>query len=265
MQQFFSNTDASVLIRLLIAHLLADFVFQSNTWVASKRKLQLMSPYLYLHVIVVTMLTGLLLWNLNLWWVTLATGATHLLIDAMKLKLATKTKPENELKVFAYDQIAHGVVIILLWLFATNSWIKTGLYLQFIFADYELQLKLLGYIVVASPAGFIIQFLTRRWINDLANNESLQNAGKWIGILERLLILTMVFIHQFGAIGFLLAAKSILRVYDKPDKPGGEPTMGKPFSSRKHTEYVLIGTLLSVGIAMAVGLIIENFLGSSNR
>jgi hypothetical protein len=127
--------------------------------------------------------------------------------------------------------------------------------------SYNFWLRGFGYLFVTTPVGYIIHFLTRKWNNDLTTNDSLPNAGKWIGILERILILTMVFIDQFSAIGFLVAAKSILRVTDKPDKPSIDPTMGRPFSSRKHTEYVLIGTFLSVGIAIFTGLVINSLLG----
>ena len=92
---------------------------------------------------------------------------------------------------------------------------------------------------------------------ELDPDDSLKEAGKWIGILERVLTITFIYIGQFGAIGFLVAAKSILRVIDKPDKPSSEPTLIKPFSSRKRTEYVLIGTFLSFTIAILTGLVIN--------
>jgi len=66
------------------------------------------------------------------------------------------------------------------------------------------------------------------------NKEDLPNVGKLIGLAERTITLTLVLLGQFEAIGFLIAAKSILRY--------GEKT--------QQTEYVLIGTLLSFGIAI---------------
>ena len=41
----------------------------------------------------------------------------------------------------------------------------------------------------------------------IADAEALGNAGKWIGIIERLGILTLVLNHQYEAIGLLIAAK----------------------------------------------------------
>jgi hypothetical protein len=57
---------------------------------------------------------------------------------------------------------------------------------------------------------------------------------------------------HFEAIGFLLAAKSIFRFGDL-----------KEAKDRKLTEYVLIGTLLSFGIALLIGLLVQISLGFS--
>lgn len=63
---------------------------------------------------------------------------------------------------------------------------------------------------------------------------------------ERVLVLTLVLLDQLTAIGFLLAAKSVLRF--------GEL---RGAQDRKLTEYVLMGTLLSVSTAMVLGLLIR--------
>jgi hypothetical protein len=76
-------------------------------------------------------------------------------------------------------------------------------------------------------------------------NLGLNNAGKYIGILERIFIFTFVIMGKWEGIGFLLAAKSIFRFGDL-----------KESKDRKLTEYILIGTLLSFGIAIAVGMLV---------
>jgi hypothetical protein len=53
-----------------------------------------------------------------------------------------------------------------------------------------------------------------------------------------------VIIGKWEGIGFLLAAKSIFRFGDL-----------KEAKDRKLTEYILIGTLLSFGVAIMVGFI----------
>ena len=71
------------------------------------------------------------------------------------------------------------------------------------------------------------------------NDESLLKAGRFIGNIERTMILSFVLLGQYSAIGFLVAAKSILRLKDE----------------QKLSEYILTGTFLSVGIAIIAGII----------
>ena len=104
-----------------------------------------------------------------------------------------------------------------------------------------------GYLIVIFPVGFIIGKATERWQKEISNEEaqsSLNKAGRYIGIFERILVLTFILINNFAAIGFLIGAKSILRFSD---------TKG----ARKQTEYVLIGTLMSFAICIIIGLAIR--------
>jgi hypothetical protein len=65
------------------------------------------------------------------------------------------------------------------------------------------------------------------------------NRGRIIGILERGLLYGFVLQSQYGAIGFILAAKAFTRFKALDDRP--------------FAEYVLIGTLLSACLALATG------------
>lgn len=81
----------------------------------------------------------------------------------------------------------------------------------------------------------------------IEDSEGLLGAGKTIGILERLLAITLVYQKQFTAIAFILTAKSIIRFERKEEKVQ---------SGRKFAEYFLIGTLSSMFIAVFTGIII---------
>ncbi|MFA6468916.1 MAG: hypothetical protein WCW35_08450 [Bacteroidota bacterium] len=72
----------------------------------------------------------------------------------------------------------------------------------------------------------------------------LKNAGEMIGIVEWLLILTFVLAGSYEAVAFSVAAKSIAR-YTKLDK-------------QHFAEYYLLGTSASVGVAVAVGAILNS-------
>ncbi len=77
-------------------------------------------------------------------------------------------------------------------------------------------------------------------------DEKEYNAGRVIGMLERILILFFVLVNQFGAIGFIIAAKGFTRF--------------KELDKREFAEYVLIGTLLSSLFAFAVALLIKQLI-----
>lgn len=66
--------------------------------------------------------------------------------------------------------------------------------------------------------------------------------GEIIGYLERLIIFFLIIYNQIEAIGFVLAAKSLIR--------------HKEMKKRKKAEYYLIGTLLSVISALAITMLL---------
>jgi hypothetical protein len=255
MTSFFTDAESSLLVRLLIAHCLTDFFLQSNKWVAEKKKYTWRSSYLWYHGLLTGLLTWIFIGTLSLWWAALFIAVTHTLIDGIKLTI--EKRKGSGLTLFLLDQLSHIVFIVITWLFVINGWQAMNESFSAYLLERNILWRLFGYLLMAGPVGYIIQFLTRKWVYELNPEDSLKDAGKWIGILERILTLTFVYIGQFGAIGFLITAKSLLRVIDKPDKPSNEPTLTRPFSSRKRTEYVLIGTFLSFSIAIITGLVIN--------
>src|SRR5690606_25230358 len=99
------------------------------------------------------------------------------------------------------------------------------------------------------PASVLVKILISGWAPKTEDdkNDSLQNAGKYIGILERLFVFAFILTDHWEGIGFMLAAKSIFRFGDL-----------KESKDRKLTEYVMIGTLLSFGMAILVGLLLTS-------
>jgi hypothetical protein len=85
--------------------------------------------------------------------------------------------------------------------------------------------------------------------NNLRSSISLNEAGKWIGIFERILVFTFVVSGHFEGIGFLIAAKSILRFNDI-----------KGNEARKEAEYILIGTLMSFSFSILIGLLVKSVI-----
>jgi hypothetical protein len=228
------------LIKLLSAHILGDFFLQPDQWVAEKENKKLKSTKLYLHVIIHIALIFLLFFDFSIWPQAVLVGAGHFIVDASKLLFQTsKTKRAW----FFIDQLLHVLVIVGVWL-AFN---KTNEIDIKALQDERAWIYVLGALFLTSPAAIIIKVAIARFIPS-KSSLSLHNAGKFIGILERLLIYVFIITQHFEAVGFLLAAKSIFRFGDL--KEGNE---------LKLTEYVLIGTLLSFGIAIITALAVVQF------
>jgi hypothetical protein len=104
-------------------------------------------------------------------------------------------------------------------------------------------------LFVTFPASIIMGKLLEPMSDQIElDHKSLPNAGKYIGIIERLFVLTFIILGRWEAIGLLITAKSVFRFNDLKER-----------NSRKLTEYILIGTLLSFGLAIISGIIYINF------
>lgn len=71
------------------------------------------------------------------------------------------------------------------------------------------------------------------------------NRGRMIGNLERLLLVIFVVAGSYAAIGFLIAAKGLIRT--------------REFENREYAEYFVIGTLASTLVAVVVGIALRAF------
>jgi hypothetical protein len=105
---------------------------------------------------------------------------------------------------------------------------------------------------LTQPVSLAIAIIISKWTPKTgdSSDDSLQNAGKYIGYLERLLVFIFITSNHWEAVGFLITAKSVFRF--------GDLTAAR---DRKLTEYVLIGTLLSFGIAIIAGLLFQQLIG----
>ena len=229
-----------IVVRLLVAHLLTDFFLQTHSVVMDKKHRGWRSPLLGLHALLAGGLAYLFAAQWDAWLlVGVGTAVSHWLIDVVKINIAGKP----ELRWFLLDQLAHiGVVLAIAHFIArpTGSWL----------AVLEQNLLSIGIVVagvllVLRPSSFFIMTVFRKWDPIFDQEEDhLPEAGAWIGYLERLMILIFILLNKFTGIGFLIAAKSILRFRDRPNK-------------QKVTEYILLGTLLSFTIAVVVGTLMR--------
>jgi len=222
--------------KLLLAHLLGDFLLQPAKWVVHKEANKIASKYLYFHILIHFGLTMLFLWDMELWWWAVVIALSHFVIDLSKIY--TNPYFKNKAVPFFVDQVLHLVV---LYCCAFNS----DLIGHTVGVFREMNWSLVTAVVfVTYPSAIIMAKLLEGMSHRIVlDHKSLPNAGKYIGIIERLFVLVFIILGRWEAIGLLITAKSVFRFNDL-----------KESNSRKLTEYILIGTLLSFGLAILTGL-----------
>jgi len=230
-----------IFTKLILAHLLGDFILQPNAWVSDKENRKLKSKYLYIHVLIHTVLSFIFLWDIQLWWVAVLVGFSHFIIDVSKLYFQNSTTKKSW---FFVDQLLHIAVI------SGFSFYFDEFNFKFL-NDQNIIKIVMAALFLTSPASIIIKTLLSSWTpvaeaENTIQTESLSSAGKYIGILERLLVFTFIMVNHWEGVGFMVAAKSVFRFSDLAQA-----------KQRKLTEYVLIGTLLSFGMAVLTGILIK--------
>jgi len=239
-----------LLLPILVAHFLADFILQPASWVKNKNELGIKSRYFWLHigVNIITLSLFVLPIDWHMWPVVMWVSIGHFILDTIKSQLFDPKKrkfSKSDVLIFIADQFLHFAIIVIVWLIYSN---QLQLFCDTVSANrLNLWALSLAYLLLCMPSSVLIDKITQVWNNELIGMKEingLKDAGKWIGIMERFLIFTFIAINQISAIGFLLAAKSVFRFGD----------INNP-AAHKKTEYIIIGTLFSFSIAIVIGLI----------
>jgi hypothetical protein len=246
------------LLAIYLAHLLTDFVFQTDGLVERKRR-GLPSAYLLhgvIHYLSAILLIGFFIPGaivaLRTHLVIAGLTLVHLLIDLAKIQLTGRRLISDGTRAYLADQLLHLLTVAAAaWMLSPDvalSALASGVHNFRTIPGAFLAVPVI-YTGVIFGGGYLIRFLTRsmaegvKSVDPKESGEQLQNAGLYIGWLERFLILTALLLRSPAAVGLILTAKAITRYPE--------------FKSARFAEYVLIGTLLSVSLAF-VGAV---FLG----
>lgn len=213
---------------LLFAHVLADFLLQTNWIHANKARPSVM----LLHGVIVLITAQAALGRVDAPEL-LVLALAHIVIDTAKT-----WGRFGGLSAFLLDQAAHLVTLMALAAWAPDLWhggwwaawpetlplmaLATGLIVTLIAGQYAVGLLM-------HPHGARIR------------NNGLRQGGRQIGVLERGLIFALLLTDLALGVGFLVAAKSILR-------------FGTASHDQRTAEYVIIGTLASFGWAILASL-----------
>lgn len=179
-------------IAMILAHLVGDYILQWNRLAQWKsRDLKGVA----VHCLIVLAVT----WLFSLpfdphWWPwVLFIGGLHFVIDAGQLLWQPRLAP---LARFTLDQAAHFGVILLALVAggAVDVSSITAVLLTFLQDEQQL-LYLLGYAFVTMPAWVVVKFVAYGLVN--GSTPEFGDNGKYLGILERLLMTTFVALGQF--------------------------------------------------------------------
>ncbi|MCU0423117.1 MAG: DUF3307 domain-containing protein [Bacteroidia bacterium] len=238
---FFTLSEGNLLIRLLLSHLLSDFVFQSDTIVKNKRWF---SRYMFIHLGIVFIITLLLSYS---WKITILITFAHWLIDGIKYTI-DKYFRSNTYYLFYIDQFSHLLVTFFLWAQLEGLWSKIFSVVHSLLNNFNFSLLIFGYVLAVWPVGYITQLVLKgiEKSKNKDNDAKLEKGGKLIGRFERLIILTFVYLNEYAAIGFLITGKSIIRFTQKDEG--------------LRSEYVLVGTMMSYAFSILIGVAINGLL-----
>jgi hypothetical protein len=249
------------LLFLVLFHALADSLWQSGALcMASHGSVWrlLLHSVIYTAALFVPMFSlGFLSIDLSA-IVAAALGVLHLVTNCIKRAVTARhNSPKAALVSFAAGQSLH---LLLLWVasLCVQPYIAPSPWFTAI-PDLTSYIKgtqmLTAMLIVYKPAAHFVKLLLDTLpkpaskstkddkMTDAAEDTG-AGGGRLIGILERELIILLAFSQQFGAIGFVLAAKSIARY--------------KQLEEQSFAEKYLVGTLSSALIALLVSLLMMN-------
>lgn len=246
------------LVILLIAHFVGDFVLQSSKLAQYKNN---KIKYLYYHWIIysITFFILMSLFDSDYWLILfLGVSLSHLLIDYIRIDLLKKYQTNvNFYKIdlisFVLDQSIHLFVIFIISFFI-NGYSRIGsllfdsIYTYIFYRHFYNGLVIILFLYICTiPSAILIKKVLATYIEEenQIEHKDPNNSGYLIGILERVIMLMLGLVGQVGAIGFVIAAKSLARFKQLEDKD--------------FAERYLLGTLLSVAIAL-VCIILGNSL-----
>lgn len=243
----------TLLTLFFIGHVIGDFYFQSSK--LAKRKdeffvelLRHSSIYFVSMILVITPVFSINLFK----WVVLI-SVLHFLVDLIKalIKKQIVMDEKTDVKIYVVDQIIHVFVIVsaVIIIGAINNPLNYIAALQVFEDNFQINMSIvfswiLAVLIIIQPVSITIKKVLYCYKTTAMDEESGHpNAGSLIGILERSIILLMLSVNQYAAIGFVLTAKSIARYNKIADDP-------------KFSEYYLLGTLLSTMLVIATYVLV---------
>jgi len=244
----------------LLGHVLGDFYFQTDKMACKKESslIWLLFHGLCYELSLLLVIAPIMSYDLLIPIIML--GVCHLLIDIVKyivLRIIRKRNRYTDItgrNIFIADQSIHIIFLVIMAYLVNDTEITEWKIIKDFFdtagkSEGTTISWLLALLLVHKPANIAIQKLLIKYKpdkkdDDNEENKEDKNAGRFIGSLERLIMLIFLSIKQYSAIGLVLTAKSIAR-YDRIAR------------DKNFAEYYLLGTLLSTLIVVVTSFLVK--------
>src|SRR5712692_1189941 len=204
-------------LQLYLAHLAADFIFQPGWMTRGRWNTSVVAGHLAVHVG-----SGCAAVNLGLTpsvaIVIVALSLVHVSLDYAQTRWA-----RDGWLSFAIFQVAYVLVVALVSAGLTLAPREILASIAHGARNTHFYLYLSTYLAVIFRGGYLVQAVTQPFFEVVRSDlkPGLPNAGRYIGWLERFLILTFVLSGYDAAIGFLLAVKALARYPEIKEDPRG--------------------------------------------
>lgn len=246
---------SAAFLGLLLAHLLGDFPLQLP-WIARNKARRPLALLLHgaLHWLLawacLALFVGIPFLSSRNQLVIVGYVLVHLAIDGCKSFLIGRSVIADSGGTFLLDQLLHGAVMGAVALLLTGSHLAALADVVRVSASARTRIleTAIIYVGIVFGGGYLIRYITRSMARGVVEEapEQLQNAGLYIGWIERALIITAMALQSPALVGLILTGKSIARFPE--------------FKEPRFAEYFLIGTLLSITLAVFGGIVLLQIL-----
>ena len=152
-----------ILVKLLCAHLISDFILQTDSINKGKRELGIKGlSYQLLHSITHASIAYLLVADWSCWLIPVIIFISHFIIDLLKCWCC-----KDSLSTFLVDQFLHIAVIVVLWFSLYGEEIELSYFNNLCSA--KVWLIVTGYLLMLRPSSILLGKFLRQWTPSSSN------------------------------------------------------------------------------------------------
>ncbi len=241
-----------LLLLIINSHLIGDFLFQSKRIIKLKENNKI-KGYLFHGFIIFSITFCLILfYGIKIAFIfSLIISTIHIIIDFIKEKV-TNESSTVKLYTFICDQLLHFFTLFLVWKYFMNNMtipvfnndlINLNL-LNINTSMNKILIFIIFYLLILFAGAVLLEKIINAIDVEIEEDGDNVSMGKYIGIIERAIILTLVTFGSLSSIGIIFTAKSLARF--------------RELNKKTFVEYYLLGTLTSIFIALVGGLLLKN-------